>query len=160
MSNDYAEILRRLAEHDVRFVLIGGLALNAWGVLRGTKDVDVVPDPDPANVQRLGGALAELGGQAQTAGSFVSSAFGLADLIARGQRVLVETRSGPVDVVQALPGVPGFDVLLANAERAELLGFTVLLCSLGDLRAMKRAAGRPQDLVDLENLDVAHGPEA
>ena len=160
MSADYAEILRQLAEHDVRFVLIGGLALNAWGVLRGTKDVDLVPDPDAANLERLADALVGLGGQAQTGASFVSSSPGLASLMAGGDRVLVETRSGPVDVVQALPGVPSFDDLLAHAETAELLGFSILLCSLEDLRAMKRAAGRPQDLVDLENLDIAHGPEA
>lgn len=40
------ELLERLVEAEVRFVLVGGLAVNAWGYLRATQDVDVVPDPD------------------------------------------------------------------------------------------------------------------
>jgi predicted nucleotidyltransferase len=47
------ELLRRLTEADVRFVLIGGLAVNAWGYVRGTRDVDVVPDPSPENLAKL-----------------------------------------------------------------------------------------------------------
>jgi hypothetical protein len=38
----FDQLLRRLSEADVEFVLIGGLAVNAWGVVRGTKDVDIV----------------------------------------------------------------------------------------------------------------------
>ena len=49
----FDELLRRLAEADVDFVLVGGLALNAWGVVRGTKDVDVVIATDPDNVKRV-----------------------------------------------------------------------------------------------------------
>ena len=39
------ELLERLAAADVRFVLVGGLAVNAWSYLRATRDVDVVPEP-------------------------------------------------------------------------------------------------------------------
>jgi len=46
----FDELLRRLVAADVRFVLIGGLAVNAWGVVRGTKDVDIAVDPDPDNL--------------------------------------------------------------------------------------------------------------
>src|SRR5918999_3605109 len=49
----FDELLRQLAAADVRFVLVGGLAVNAWGVVRGTKDVDVVVAPDEANFARL-----------------------------------------------------------------------------------------------------------
>jgi hypothetical protein len=38
----FDELLRRLSEAGVEFVVVGGLALNAWGVIRGTKDVDIV----------------------------------------------------------------------------------------------------------------------
>lgn len=47
------ELLERLIEAEVRFVLIGGLAVNAWGYVRGTGDVDVVPDPSRENLTRL-----------------------------------------------------------------------------------------------------------
>lgn len=49
----FDELLRRLAEADVEFVVVGGLALNAWGVVRGTKDVDVVIATDSDNVKRV-----------------------------------------------------------------------------------------------------------
>lgn len=47
------ELLQRLVEAGISFILVGGLAVNAWGYLRGTQDVDVVPDPDPENLAKL-----------------------------------------------------------------------------------------------------------
>jgi hypothetical protein len=49
----FDELLVRLVRGEVRFVLIGGLALGSWGVIRGTKDCDIVPDPAPENLERL-----------------------------------------------------------------------------------------------------------
>ncbi len=46
-SPAFGELLRRLVAADVRFVLVGGFAVNAWGVLRGTKDLDIVVDLEP-----------------------------------------------------------------------------------------------------------------
>ncbi|MDX6623612.1 MAG: hypothetical protein QOE75_1544 [Solirubrobacterales bacterium] len=57
------ELLRRLSDAEVRFVLVGGLAVNAWGYLRTTRDVDVVPDPAPENLERLNALLVEVGGK-------------------------------------------------------------------------------------------------
>ena len=57
--------------------------------------------------------------------------------------------------MQGLEGVPSFDELLSRATEAEVLGVDVAVCSVEDLRAMKQAAGRGQDLVDLESLDAA-----
>ena len=45
-------LLGALADHDVEFVIIGGFALAAHGVVRGTKDIDIVPDPQTENVAR------------------------------------------------------------------------------------------------------------
>jgi hypothetical protein len=47
-------------------------------------------------------------------------------------------------------------LLAANAVSASAFGLEVKVCSLADLREMKRAAARPQDLIDLANLDAAH----
>jgi hypothetical protein len=46
------ELLERLVEAEVRFVLVGGLAVNAWGYLRATRDVDVVPEALEAAQER------------------------------------------------------------------------------------------------------------
>jgi hypothetical protein len=61
------ELLDRLVAADVRFVIIGGLAVNAWGHVRGTQDVDLVPDPDPGNLERLASVLMEADGRVETA---------------------------------------------------------------------------------------------
>lgn len=155
----FDELLRRLADAEVRFVLIGGLALNAWGVIRGTKDVDIVADPDPNNLGRIADVAVEAGGQVQTRDAFVSSRFSIAALLAEGEQVQIDTALGALDVVQGLPGVPSYSELRSRAQEVEILGVRLALCSLDDLRAMKRAAGRTRDLADLEDLGEARGEE-
>lgn len=133
--------------------------MNAWGVIRGTKDVDVVADPDAANFARLAEMVAAAGGQVQTRDAFVSSAAGIAALLADGARVQIETDLGPLDVVQGLAGVPSYEDLRSRATDVEIAGVAISVCSLEDLRLMKRAAGRTRDLADLEDLETAHGAD-
>ena len=57
---DLRALLACLHEHDVRFVVIGGVAVGAHGYVRGTEDLDLVPDPDPQNLARLVEAMAHL----------------------------------------------------------------------------------------------------
>ena len=101
----------------------------------------------------------EAGGQVQTRDAFVSSRFSIAALLAEGERVQIDTALGALDVVQGLPGVPSYSELRSRAQEVEILGVRLALCSLNDLRAMKRAAGRTRDLADLEDLGEAHGEE-
>jgi hypothetical protein len=58
----FDELLARLVTARVDFVLVGGLALGAWGVVRGTKDCDVVPDDRSENLERLAAVVVELQG--------------------------------------------------------------------------------------------------
>jgi len=152
----FDELLRRLVAADVRFVLIGGLALNAWGVVRGTRDVDIAIDPDPENIRAVAAVVSAVNGYVQGPESIAGSAFSIAALLADGQRVLINTDLGPLDVVQGLDGVPGHAELRSRAIEIELADVSVWVCALEDLRAMKRAAGRTRDLADLEDLDAAH----
>jgi len=149
----FDELLRRLVAAGVEFVLVGGLAVNAWGVVRGTKDVDIVPDPDAANLRRLAELAVELGGHVQSSKRLAGSVASIEALLVSGDRVLISTDRGPLDVVQGLDGVPDYTALRAHATSVDVLGATVAVCSLDDLRAMKRAAGRTRDLADLEDLD-------
>jgi predicted nucleotidyltransferase len=155
----FDELLERLVAAEVRFVLIGGLAINAWGVVRGTKDIDVVIDPDPENIGRIAEVAAAAGGHVQTPDMLAGSRFSIAALLAEGDRVMIETTLGTLDVVQGLPGVPEYADLRARAKEVEIAGVEVAVCSLEDLRAMKRAAGRTRDLADLEDLDAAYEQE-
>ena len=61
-------------------------------------------------------------------------------------------------MLNRMPAVPPYDVLIASAISVELAGEPALFCSLADLRAMKLASGRPRDLVDVAELDELNGP--
>jgi predicted nucleotidyltransferase len=151
----FDQLLRRLSEADVEFVLIGGLAVNAWGVVRGTKDLDVVISPDIENLKRVAAVTAAVNGHVQTGESFLSSQPSIVGQLASGQQVAIETDLGRLDVVQGLDGVPTYEELQARATETEVLGVRVAVCSVEDLKAMKQAAGRTRDLADLEDLDAA-----
>lgn len=151
----FDELLRRLAEADVEFVVVGGLALNAWGVVRGTKDVDVVIATAPENIKRVAEVAVGAGGHVQRGEAFLGTSSSIAAALADGDQVAIETDLGRLDVVQGLDGVPDFEELRSRAVEAEILGSRVWICSREDLRAMKRAAGRTRDLADIEDLDAA-----
>ncbi|MFI4989847.1 MAG: hypothetical protein ACHQHO_02885 [Solirubrobacterales bacterium] len=156
----FDQLLARLVEANVRFVVIGGLALGSWGVVRGTKDCDIVPDPAPENLKTLSRLVVELGGHVQMGESLLGSERSIAALLHGGERALIATRLGDLDVVQGLDGVPPYAELRAGAIDVEMVGVTIAICALEHLRAMKRAAGRPRDLVDLDDLDAAQpGPD-
>jgi hypothetical protein len=128
------------------------------GLRQGDRDVDIVPDPDADNLDRLAGALEELEGRV-VVGDGVLEPMAIRTFLRTGDKTLVRTDLGEVDVLQGLPTIPRFDQLETRASSTDLGGVRVLVCSLEDLRAMKRAADRTLDRADLEALDVAH-PEA
>ncbi len=153
----FDELLRRLVEADVEFVVVGGLAVNAWGVVRGTKDVDVVLAPEIDNLERVAEVAVKAGGRVQKGEALLGSAISIASALASGEQVAIETDLGRLDVVQGLDGVPSYADLRSRASEAEVLGVAVAVCSIEDLKGMKRAAGRTRDLADLEDLDAAGG---
>lgn len=149
----FDELLRRLAEAGTEFVIVGGLALNAWGVVRGTKDVDVVVAPEAENLKRIAEVAVASGGRVQRGEALLGSPTSIASALAGGEQVAIETDLGRLDVVQGLDGVPSFDELRSRAAGVEIFGIKVWVCSRDDLKAMKRAAGRTRDLADLEDLE-------
>jgi predicted nucleotidyltransferase len=95
------------------------------------------------------------GGHVQRDEALLGTPFSIAAELASGEQMAIDTDLGRLDIVQGLDGVPSFEELRSRASEAEVLGVKVAVCSVEDLRAMKRAAGRGQDLVDLENLEAA-----
>jgi len=151
----FDEILKRLVAAGAEFVVIGGLALGARGVVRATKDIDIVVSPNPENLKVVAEVAVGAGGHVQRGEAFLGTPFSIAAELASGEQMAIDTDLGRLDIVQGLDGVPSFDELNPRATKAEVLGVQVSVCSVEDLRAMKQAAGRSQDLVDLENLDSA-----
>ena len=159
-------LLRAMSEVELRYVVVGGLAVNAHGVIRATKDVDICPETERTNLARLAALLRDLDAVQVGMEDFDAAEMPFdptnVDDLAQGGNFRVATRLGNLDIMQWLSGVPGdlaYPTLAADAILVELSGFEVRVCSLEQLRAMKRAAGRPQDLQDLADLAIAHGDD-
>jgi predicted nucleotidyltransferase len=148
------KLLERLTEAEVRFVLVGGLAVNAWGYLRATRDIDVVPEQGAANLANLDSVLKELGGKVEVDDGLLDSN-SISIFLRTGDRTHVVTDLGRVDVLQGLPQIPNFAALDAEAVDVDMDGLIVRVCSLEHLLAMKRASERPRDRDDLEALEAA-----
>ena len=154
MLADLAGLIRVLDEYRVSFVVIRGVAVAAHGYLRATEDLDLVPDPDRENLDRLGNALVSVDARlAADPGRELGPAERQA--LYRGRNLRLTTRLGDVDVVQRLPGVPGYGDLAAEAEHSSLGGVELAVCSREHLIAMKAARGSAQDRADLERLRPA-----
>ena len=149
---DLRSLLQALHDQGIRFVVIGGVAVGAHGYVRATADLDLVPDPDPENLDRLVRALHSLEATLPTAADRRFDPDGDARVVRRGGNVTADTKFGGLDVIQLAEGVPGYSQLEIDAVESDLLGVPVRVCSLTRLREMKEAQGRAQDRADLENL--------
>jgi len=147
-------LLRRLVEGGVDFVVIGGVAVIAQASPRLTKDLDICYAPDASNLDALGSVLvsaeAKLRGVNEVL-PFVPDA----RTLRRTQILTLRTADGDIDLLVEPSGCPPYAVLKANADQIMVVDQPVLVASIDDLIAMKRAAGRPQDLIDLEALEIA-----
>jgi Nucleotidyl transferase AbiEii toxin, Type IV TA system len=147
-------LLRLLTEASVDFVIVGGVAVVLQASPRFTRDLDVCYATNPDNLQRLGEVLLAIGATLRGVEEdvpFVPDA----RTLRHAQMLTLTTREGDLDLLVAPAGSPDYAALRARADRMDLDGVTVAVASVEDLIAMKRAAGRPQDLVDLESLEVA-----
>lgn len=150
---DAGELLRRLVAAGVDFVVVGGVATVLHGSARLTRDLDIVFAPDEANLEALGRVLVE--SEARLRGieedvPFIPDARTLHEI----QLLTLETNAGWFDLLRRPDGAPPYDGLRRHAERMDVGGFSILVASIDDLLAMKRAAGRAQDVLDIETLEA------
>ncbi|HEX7279742.1 MAG TPA: hypothetical protein VF255_08985 [Solirubrobacterales bacterium] len=155
---DIQTILRELVEGGVEFLLIGGVAVGYHGHIRSTKDVDVVPDPDPENLGRLAKVLRDLGAQVEGADEFEAGEIpdpldpGALEL---GGNWVLATRLGRLDVMQWIGEGPLWPQLSPAAIEDQIAGLSLKIVSFEDLVKLKELAGRPEDLADLQKLREA-----
>ena len=137
----------------VEYVIVEGLAVGAHGVVRATRDVDIVAAQDWRNMDRLAECLQTLGGEHPIEGSLTGAS------LVRPASFKVQTNHGEVQVLNRMEGIPSFAELRRDQIQVEIASDAVApVCSLAHLRAMKRAANRPRDRVDLAELAELHGP--
>lgn len=157
MAPDF-RLLEVLARHGVPFVVVGGHAVNVHGYIRATEDTDILWIRSAVAEAALLGALEELA--AFSIGSEIDPATGFeqthpvtAAFIRAERLMMLGTSAGFLDLFDYVPGIPDVPVQVVWDSALVLDG--IRYASLSWLRRLKRAAGRPRDLLDLENLPAA-----
>lgn len=150
--NEFFELLVR---HHVPFFVIGGHAVSFHGYIRATEDIDIVWVRSPQAEQSLLEALGRI--RAQWVSNEFDPATNLEKLVPISEAWLKSTRLmmlvtdyGFVDLFDYIPGCPQADV--GEVFKQSRISNGIHYVSLQWLRQMKQASARPQDLVDLENL--------
>jgi hypothetical protein len=147
-------ILRVLLSHQVRFVVIGGVAANMHGSGMLTRDLDIVYSRERDNIHRLATALLDLGAQRADLPKGVKAPFDERTIL-NGTNFILRTRHGRLDVIGETPsGRFTYEALSPSATLFTAGDLTFPVVSLKNLRRMKRAAGRPKDMAALSHLDA------
>ncbi|MFO7899233.1 MAG: DUF6036 family nucleotidyltransferase [Planctomycetota bacterium] len=135
--------------HEVRYLVIGGVAAIAHGTNRLTYDLDILIDPTPDNAERLLAALEEAG-------------FGTASLTTPAElldtEITIFKDRERVDVQTKTPGIE-FDAAWSSRQTAVFRGQPFFVLCKDELIASKRAAGRDVDLEDVRLLLLDEGAE-
>ncbi len=129
--------------HGVEYAVVGGVAVNAHGFVRNTRDLDIFFRPTEDNAKAVFRALAELGAPLEDMDH--------ADLLADYGHFQMETEHGRVDLLASI-GEMTFEQVWRNRVDAEIDGVTVRFISKDDLMDNKRQIGRLLDLADVEQL--------
>jgi hypothetical protein len=142
LPSDFREFLKLLNQNRVEYMVIGGYAVGYHGHPRATKDIDIWVSAEPNNISRVADAVKAFG-------------FDVPELAAWRADPRKALRMGyPPARIEVLTVISGVEFAEAARNQVDLRldDVPVHLISLSDLRRNKKAAGRPHDLADLENL--------
>jgi hypothetical protein len=146
MHSDFKELLSALNDHGVRYLVVGAYAVSIHAQPRATKDLDILASPDLANARAVYAALAHFGAPLQ----------GLThdDFAHPGPFFQMGREPVAIDILTEIPGV---DFEAAWGRRIEAVidsvtGLRANFISRADLIAAKLAAGRPQDIADVDAM--------
>ena len=148
MLNRLQDVFRCFQAHDVRYVVIGGIAAILYGVPRATFDLDILIEATPENARRLLDALRDAG--------FGTAALTDEDHILANEITIFKDRVR-LDVQTSTPGLH-FAAAWDARNAVEFQGQTFFLVSKQDLIASKKAAGREKDLEDVRLLSLDETP--
>jgi hypothetical protein len=153
MATDFRRFLERLADHEVQFVIVGGVALVLHGSARVTQDLDICYARDVDNLERLSTALADVSPTLRGAPADLPFTLDEPTLTA-GLNFTLRTTIGDIDLLGEVSGVGGYRDVSASANTQTVYGRQVLVMSLDALERAKRAAGRLKDLPDLAEIRI------
>ena len=150
MLNRLQDVFRSFQEHEVKYVVIGGIASVLHGVPRATFDLDILIKATPENTRRLLAALLD-------AGLGTASLTTVEDVLAN--EITIFRDRVRVDVQTSTPGIT-FDDAWQRRKTLSYHGQEFFILSKQDLIASKRAAGRDVDIEDVRLLDLPESEDA
>ncbi len=136
-----------LADHGVDYVIVGGVASRMQGSSTTTQDLDIMPEPSPANLQRLARALSGPDTSKKPPNATTYEPHPLVEAIEFQTEELTSyrTANGVIDVIMDLPGVGGYDLVIRNARRYASGDIILHAASLDDIITSKETTGRAKD---------------
>ena len=148
---DAGRIIGCLRSHDVRFVVVGGFAMELWDVaVQPTVDIDITPEMSIENLRRLARALDELEAGVRVGSETIGVPGGwTAKMIGQMSVLNLNTAAGPLDLTILPAGTTGYLELIDDASEIEYGDVLVPTASLQDVARSKEAAGRAKDLMAL-----------
>ncbi len=144
MNADYIDMLKCLNRAGVDYILVGGWAVNMYGYIRATVDLDVWILADADNAKKVYSAVAEFGAPVSEMKPEEFAEYGM----------IFQIGVAPcrVDIISKISGVSYADAV-TRAVPKTIDGIPVRIISLEDLIANKKASGRAKDLADVEVLE-------
>lgn len=147
VNSDFSDLLRIFNARNVKYMVIGGYAVIQYGEPRFTKDLDLWVSTDPENATAVFEALIEFGA--------LLTNLSAEDFAEEGYFYQMGNPPVRVDILMGIPGVE-----FGKAwERRKIVPFDdidVTFIAKEDLITAKRAAGRPQDLLDANSLSQSN----
>lgn len=143
LTKDFREFLQLLNEHQAEYIVVGGQAVIYYGYVRFTGDLDVWINNTETNAQKMITVLNEFG--------FESLGLSKMDFMENDAIIQLGYEPDRIDIMTSVAGLD-FATSYRRAVKTEYDGEEIFLLSLDDLKINKKAAGRLQDLTDLEKL--------
>jgi predicted nucleotidyltransferase len=143
MNSDLIELLHCLNDFKVKYLVIGGYAVSYYAEPRYTKDLDLWVEASDRNAKNLIKALTHFGAPVDN--------LSFKDFATPGTIFVFGVAPNRIDILNKAPGA-SFSSAWKNRKSVRLSDLKIPFVSLLDLRKLKKAAGRPQDKIDLANL--------
>lgn len=152
LEEQFIAVVEALRAHNVRFLVIGGVAMNAYGSHFVTRDIDIYYARDLQNLSALAEALAPFHPRLRGVEGGLPFRWD-ARTLRSGLNFTLNTDAGALDLLAEVPGDDSFEALWSRSTERPLFGVPVRVVSLDDLIGMKRAAGRDKDKLHLRELE-------
>jgi predicted nucleotidyltransferase len=143
MTDHFKRFIKLLNEHNIKYIILGGQAVNYWGFIRYTGDLDIIVEPTKENAENLILALLHFGYDVYD--------FQVEDFTTPDTAVQLGAPPDRIDILSSTLGI-NFDACYAKKVIVEIDEVKYNFIDLEHLIENKKAVGRPKDLEDIKNL--------